>query len=91
MFKNLILGYEYVTNGFCTFPPILIRLLCSAENANAADAVLVSKEEDWSASSLARDVSISNSQFFKIWTEQVGFLDKIRWKVWNPNQVKKSE
>ena len=46
LFKNLLLGYEYVTNGFCTFPPILIRLLCSAENANAADAVLVSKEED---------------------------------------------
>ena len=72
---------------FVLFPPILIRLLCSAENANAADAVLVSKEEDWSASSLVRDVSISNSQFFKIWTEQ----GKIRWKVWNPNQVKKSE
>ena len=45
LFKNLLLGYEYVKNGFCTFPPILIRLLCSAENANAADAVLVSRRK----------------------------------------------
>ena len=79
---------------FVLFPPILIRLLCSAENANAADAVLVSKEEDWSASSLVRDVSISNSQFFKSELKKLGSWrsrGKIRWKVWNPNQVKKSE